>query len=166
MKRHWDRHIGAVENLGTSGRHEPGDGPRERTATAVLEGVNDLPERSVVAAGASRHGEVRRVFAATITDRGWPFDCERLSCTQGGQGIAADRAQWRRNANDGAPARVTDRARKRPLEHTFATGACRRKQRAHETVRCRGPDRQTNPRCARPLPPKDRRLLNRNARVV
>lgn len=141
VKRHRDHGVGPGKDAGASADHEPRDRCSERTTAAVLEGVNDVAQRAVVASGASRHDESWRMFAAAGADE------DIRSLEQPGvvrrpraQRIAANDAQRRGDVADCAPARLADRAGERPLKDVVAARACRRQKRSHEIVHRRRPD--------------------------
>ena len=130
MKGNGHDGVGAAEHLRASLDHEPCDRPRQRPTAAVFEGVDDVAEHAVVATGASCDREMRRDGGAACArhDIG-----SRLSS---GQGVAANPAERRGNADDRAPARVTHGAGKRPIEHGAAACALWRQERTDHGVDC------------------------------
>jgi hypothetical protein len=68
VKRHRDDGVGPGEHLRGSGRHESRERRRERSTAAVLEDVDDVAQRAVVAPGASSQRESRGAFLTTSAE--------------------------------------------------------------------------------------------------
>jgi hypothetical protein len=93
--------------------------------------VDDLPERAVVAAHASREREPVGLASASRADG--------TIGTPGSECIAAADATGRRDPRYFAPASSTDWTRERLVENVVAGDARRREQHTHGSIRC---DRQ------------------------
>ena len=68
VKRHRDDGVGSREHFGGRGHHESCERRRERSAAAVLEDVDDVAQRAVVAPGASSQRESRGAFLTTSAE--------------------------------------------------------------------------------------------------
>jgi len=69
MQGHGHDGIGATEHVGAGRAHQRGQRRGQRASFSILEGVDDLPQRAVVAPGAARQRELRFAAAATSTQR-------------------------------------------------------------------------------------------------
>jgi hypothetical protein len=131
MKRDRNHRVRAREKVGAGGPQQRAERTREDAAAVVLERVDDLPERSVIAAGASRERDASSRSAAARA--------ERSRRSPAAKRIAALNAARRRQPRHRTPTFLADRAGERMRQGLIARDASWREQHARHDV---GRDRQ------------------------
>jgi hypothetical protein len=121
-----DERVGAVEHLVAGLAHQATQWRRERPPALVLECVDDVSKRSVVASGAPGHPDERRVPAASRA--------ERIEGVEPWQRVTAARAAGRGQPCDRAPAAFARRAVEGPIERFAAGHTLRRQQHADHGI--------------------------------
>lgn len=118
VKRHRHDGIGAGEQVGRRRRNQPGQRGRENATVLVFQGVDEVAQRALIAAGAARSREAPWRQAATPAERR-PIVSER---------IAAAHAQRRRDGQDAAPAGAARWAVERAFQRRATPGASGRQE--------------------------------------
>jgi len=119
---HRDDAIDVLEYVASAFAHALGQRPGERMPARVLQGMNDLSERTLIFADCprSRHGGA----------------CGAMRmCVEARQGIAASIAQRRHDVSKGGPARVAYASMEGFVEKLGADSAAWRNDRCYQCVR-------------------------------
>ncbi len=128
MERDGHHHVGCGQQVGAGAAQQYAQGIGQHALPSVLEGVNDLAERTVVAASRTHHAERRLVGLASRTG---------LVARPGTrQRIAAARARGSGNRENAAPAGRTNGVAKWLVECARARHALRREEASDERVAC------------------------------
>jgi hypothetical protein len=122
----WDHRVRSVEHLAAGLAHQASQRVGKRPTAFVLEGVDDVPKRSIVPPGAPCDPDERCAAAASRA--------KRMAGVERWHRVTAAGAAGRGQPRDLAPAPLTGRAVERPVERLAAGRAVRRQEHADHGI--------------------------------